>query len=407
MCAGCATGETGSNVVLNASGARVDGGVTSTVGGPVEYWVQYGRTTAYGSETPHETVTVEPNRSRLVFVAIDGLMRETEYHYRLCATDSQQGSGGPGCGVDRTFETESALCGKTVTTSLRLRADVSCNDEDGPALIVGADGIDINLAGHRVGVPLGTNYGVVAIENHGHSDVTIRNGRVDGMIGVEGASRNLVRDLDVTSNGVPIDIDGGGANEVRASTVSGRAGGIAVSGPDAVVANNEATAAIGDGVRVVGDRARIVRNTVPAPQFSNILTGIYLAGSNGRVVDNTVTGGWLEGGIELAAGGNDVIAENTVSDVVDTSPGGPDDRFGDGFVIGAFTAGTLLRNNVSQRNEGDGFDIRAGDARLRDNGAFDNRLLGINAAAGVSDLGGNRAHGNGNPLQCLNVVCSP
>jgi hypothetical protein len=31
--------------------------------------------------------------------------------------------------------------------------------------------------------------------------------------------------------------------------------------------------------------------------------------------------------------------------------------------------------------------------------------LGIEAVAGVLDGGGNRALGNGNPLQCLKVVC--
>ena len=66
-----------------------------------------------------------------------------------------------------------------------------------------------------------------------------------------------------------------------------------------------------------------------------------------------------------------------------------------------------MRNNLSQRNDGDGIEIRAVGTRLRDNGALDNRLLGIDAVAGVTDLGGNRAHGNGDPLQCRNVFCSP
>ena len=101
MFAGCATGETGSDVFLNASGATVDGRVASNVGGPVQYWVQYGTTQAYGSETPHATVNVQPNHPTIVFVTINGLARETLYHYSLCASDSQQGSGGPGCGAWR------------------------------------------------------------------------------------------------------------------------------------------------------------------------------------------------------------------------------------------------------------------------------------------------------------------
>ena len=31
--------------------------------------------------------------------------------------------------------------------------------------------------------------------------------------------------------------------------------------------------------------------------------------------------------------------------------------------------------------------------------------LGIEAVPGITDGGGNKAHGNGNPLQCLNVAC--
>jgi hypothetical protein len=62
---------------------------------------------------------------------------------------------------------------------------------------------------------------------------------------------------------------------------------------------------------------------------------------------------------------------------------------------------------VSQRGDGDGIDVRASDARLRDNDAFDNRLLGIDAVAGVTDLGGTGAPGNGDALQCAGVFCSP
>lgn len=378
--------------------------MASDVGGAVQYWVQYGRTTAYGSETPHATVTLQPRTPTFVFVEIDGLARETEYHYRLCASDSQQ-RGGPGCGVDRTFVTESALCGKTVTTSLRLTADVVCAGES-PALIVGADQIDINLAGHRL-LP-GVN-NAEAIRNDGHSDVTIRNGTVAGMIVVNGASRNLIRNIDDSTNAIAaIDVEGGAANAVRASHVFGRQFGIQVGSDDVVLANNDVDASLGPAIGVTGERARIVRNRVNRANGPNIFAGIELRGSNGRIVDNRVSGGWLKGGIVLDAGGSNVIAENEVSDIRDTiPPGPPSPNFSDGIVINAFTAGTLLRNNLVQRNDGDGIDVRASGTRLRDNSAFDNRLLGINAVTGVTDLSGNRAHGNGNPVQCLNVACSP
>jgi parallel beta-helix repeat protein len=404
MFTGCATGETGSSVFLNASGATVDGRVASNVGGPVQYWIQYGTTQAYGSETPHDTVNVQPNAPTIVFVTIAGLARETEYHYRLCASDSQQGSGGPGCGADRTLVTESALCNKTITSSIRLTADVICSNEDGTALIVGGDGIDINLAGHRLGVPVSVGGGQAAIANDGHSDVTIRNGTLDGAIRLANASRNLIRGVHASSTGTVIHVEGGSGNQVRASDLDGRGFAVQIESDDAVVANNDATSALGSAISVTGEGARIARNRV-TPHAPNFLTGIQLQGSNGRVVDNTVTGGWLAGGIVLLAGGNDVIAENEVSDI--RFPSGPDPQFGDGIIVNSFTAGTLLRDNLVQRNDGDGIEVRATNARLRSNSAFDNRLLGINAVAGVTDLGGNRAHGNGNAAQCLNVACSP
>jgi hypothetical protein len=37
--------------------------------------------------------------------------------------------------------------------------------------------------------------------------------------------------------------------------------------------------------------------------------------------------------------------------------------------------------------------------------ANQNQDLGIEAVPGVIDGGGNRAAGNGNPLQCTNVLC--
>jgi hypothetical protein len=42
---------------------------------------------------------------------------------------------------------------------------------------------------------------------------------------------------------------------------------------------------------------------------------------------------------------------------------------------------------------------------LTRNTANRNHDLGIEAVPGVTDGGGNRARGNGNPLQCTNIDC--
>jgi hypothetical protein len=49
--------------------------------------------------------------------------------------------------------------------------------------------------------------------------------------------------------------------------------------------------------------------------------------------------------------------------------------------------------------------VRSASTTLTKNTANDNGDLGIEAVPGVIDGGGNRARGNGNPAQCLNVSC--
>ena len=65
------------------------------------YWAEYGRTRRNGSESEHRTTNTSQNTPVEVRVDITGLARSTRYHYRVCASDSQQ-RGGPGCGEDRT-----------------------------------------------------------------------------------------------------------------------------------------------------------------------------------------------------------------------------------------------------------------------------------------------------------------
>ena len=49
--------------------------------------------------------------------------------------------------------------------------------------------------------------------------------------------------------------------------------------------------------------------------------------------------------------------------------------------------------------------MNAADTTVMRDVANQNSDLGIEAVAGVQDGGGNRAAGNGNPLQCTGVSC--
>ena len=406
-CTGCATGLTGPTTDVGPEGARIGGHVISDAGGPTEYWVQYGLTTAYGSESAHQTIETTENQPASVAVPIEGLERSTTYHYRLCARDSEQ-TGGPGCGPDRRFTTQAVGCGETVTADLRLTGNLLCQQTDG--LIVGAHGVEINLANHVLegGITVGGGGPTGILNSGGYDDLTVRNGAVVGFgFGVSSdGNRTRVLDVFASAAGNGVTFTGGAGSEIRNSEVFGRTWGIsAESAPGLVIAGSDFEGFFGGGLTATGDFARIVRNRVinRGHEFP-VAPGVELVGSQARIADNEVAGPWSRGGI-VVSGASNALLDNTVSgaavpDVPSTSA-----VFGDGIFIGAFSSGTVLRRNVANGNEGDGIEVRASGTRLGDNTANENGDLGIEAVAGVIDLGGNSASGNGNLLQCLNVVC--
>jgi parallel beta-helix repeat protein len=397
VCAGCATGVTHPPAYVAGSEALVEGQVVSSTGGDVEYWVEYGPTTEYGSESGHFNETVSPNSPAGELTKLTGLDLSTTYHYRFCAQDSQQ-HGGPGCGADEELTTPEVDCGQTITSDLTLSADLICEPrtdvDDG--LVVGADGITIDLGGHAVAGSVGAG-----IDNSGgYDDVTIRNGSADAFgtgILLDGASRNRIRDVRAgratdgrgftTRTG--ISISAGEANVIRDSSVGGINTGLSANdSPGLVVEGSSATAKFGDGVFLDTGLARVRNNTV---------VGLEVSGSSNRIVGNHVSGRVFA--IRIYTGSGNVVAENVVQSFRD---------FGDpgaGIFVTSVAASTLVRANVADQNDGDGINVQSASTRLKDNTADDNGDLGIEAVAGVIDLGGNTASGNGNPLQCLNVVC--
>ena len=131
-------------------------------------------------------------------------------------------------------------CGAVLTTSVRLAADVDC--PDGRGLTLAADGIELNLNGHRLTGP-GTDHGTVGVRVRAR-DVVVRNGTVGGWgsgvvagtdayeeerRGPVGAS---VRGARLEGNGTGVDVREDGAVEVRGTWFSGNdlAGGSVTGG---------------------------------------------------------------------------------------------------------------------------------------------------------------------------------
>jgi parallel beta-helix repeat protein len=174
-------------------------------------------------------------------------------------------------------------------------------------------------------------------------------------------------------------------------------------------------------------------NQVSSNFASQNVDGVVVIGNANTITDNQVTdtGGCKKGcgyGISVEAGASNLIAQNDVRRTLldgiridDFFPELPtvdnvvrdnvvSDATVDGLSIGTegpgTVSGTLIERNVATDSGDDGFDIRRPAATLTGNAANDNFDLGIEAVSGVTDGGGNRAGGNGNPLQCTNVFCS-
>ena len=83
------------------------------------------------------------------------------------------------------------------------------------------------------------------------------------------------------------------------------------------------------------------------------------------------------------------------------------DNGSDGVLVGASSLArpAAVTDNFSKGNGDDGIDVDAAGTTIARNKANVNADLGIEAVPGVIDGGGNKASGNGNPAQCMNVSC--
>jgi parallel beta-helix repeat protein len=135
----------------------------------------------------------------------------------------------------------------------------------------------------------------------------------------------------------------------------------------------------------------------------NRFTGIYLFGADENwVASNVVTGNGdgSEAGIHVLANDSGASSdENAIErNIVVRSTG-------DGILVEQGSAQTTLDDNLVVASSDDGIDIDSPATALARNIANHNAELGIDAVAGVVDAGGNRAHGNGDAAQCINVSC--
>ena len=288
---------------------------------------------------------------------------------------------------------QAVQCGQVVTRDVRLQSDLGC-PFGASGLVVGADHVTVDLNGHQiVGVVLAGGGGGIGIDNTGGFDhVTVRNGAISGFgrgIVLTGASHDRLLAVDIGGVGSDaVEVEGGRRNVIARSTLMGRARALVVSGSDQIrIVGNTATGFFAGAMSIDSSFGVIARNRTGTPGRTGP-GSILVSGSGNRLSGNQLLGGPLG----IVSGTGNVVVRNrtTAAD--------------DGIFVTSSAAGTTLRRNVASGNFDDGIDVDSPSTILIRNTANDNGDLGIEAVPGVIALG-NRATGNGNPLQCLNVIC--
>jgi parallel beta-helix repeat protein len=284
---------------------------------------------------------------------------------------------------------EHVQCGDVIMQDTTLDSDLI--DCPGSGIVIGADNITLDLNGHTVD---GYNapYGIL---NSGHDGVVVENGTVTQFV-----------------TGVVSQSDGRDV-VVRRMTLADSALGAFVSGGSGVVIKDNVTYLNVDGGMWIdaSPGVDIRRNT--------ILDG---PGGNGITVDRSADANLEHNiikrhqiGMLVSTSARPTVSKNSVDDnhdgiIVGASRDGGRIEANSAsrnvsFGIGVFDAtGFVVSKNSADDNEGDGIQVDSGNTVAK-NTANRNGDYGIEASPGVIDGGGNKASGNGNPLQCLNVFC--
>ncbi len=344
-------------------------------------------------------------------------------------------------------------CGDTITTDTALDGDlVNCPNN---GIVIGADGITLDLAGHQidgdgataVGCNPETEFCDNGVTNDGHDGVTIKDGSVqqfDYGLTVGGAHENRV--LRISSRRHVLFgavIFGSARSLIRGGTFSHNippeGDGIGVFGCRQIrIVDNEIRSNEGPGIHL-GDSSH---NVVKRNTFERNGPSVSIEGNANHVTDNRIVGG---AGI-LTTGDRNEITENHVARAVDSIAlddgrrnlvahnlvarargtqgisvghnrppigGGGDivrgnrvkSSRGDGFNVSRYDNNSVLKRNVAIGAGDHGFDINGPSTMVTGNRARRNGDLGIAASPSSIDGGGNVARHNGDPRQCTNVAC--
>jgi parallel beta-helix repeat protein len=300
-------------------------------------------------------------------------------------------------------------CGDSITADTTLDSDLIDCPNNG--IVIGADDVTLDLNGHTID---GDNALVdpcpenefcdVGVLNDGHNGVRITGGTVREFgfgAGLFGARKNGVGDLSTFENTFAgILLVDSARSRVRGNSAARN------KGPDS-------------GVGIVlfeSHNNRIAHNTLSG---NHELALHLLRSDHNHIGNNRVRGRHREGGILVEGVGNEIARNRLVRQGILISiftDGGRAvgtlvarnhvrNATKGGITVDSKPRGTVIKRNHVFGSGASGIGVFSSRTTLTGNEARHNHRLGIKAVEGVIDGGGNRASGNGDPRQCVNVTC--
>jgi parallel beta-helix repeat protein len=326
----------------------------------------------------------------------------------LCATI------GAGAGLAKT----AVVCGQVITQNTKVSNDLV--DCPGDGLVIGAANIKLDLGGHTIdGVSTAGSAGIA--NRGGFANVRVEHGTIrqfgNGVL-LLGATKNRLSHLSVTQNlgSRGIQLQNANANTVDHDKVFGNFDGIHLIASDSnTIDHNDVYSNTASAIVLIqgSDNNRVDHNkTHDNPSwgltqdnnsngnaythnqvYGNHIAGIEPFNSSNLVIDhNDVHDNTI--GIELFNADNSKLTHNEIRK-----------NTNDGVHSFVGSSGNLFSDNHADGNGANGIEILDAGNTLTKDHADGNTNLGISAAAGNVDGGGNKAKHNGNPAQCVGVSC--
>jgi parallel beta-helix repeat protein len=300
-------------------------------------------------------------------------------------------------------------CGDTITADTTLDSDLLDCPNNG--IVIGADDIILDLNGHTIDGDDALvdpcpedEFCDFGIANEGHNGVRITNGTVQefasGVILFRARTNGLSHLSTVENVFSGILLAETVRTRVRESFTSRNAGpdsGVGITlfqSHNNRIVNNTAVDNAELGIHLIqSDHNHVGDNRVR----DNPEDGIILQGDRNQIVGNRVVRNSIT--VTLFTDNAHAVGNVVRGNIVRRAPRG-------GISIDQLIERTVVKRNHVFRAGGDGIRVGNPTTTVIRNEARNNRRLGINAVEGVIDGGGNRASGNGDPRQCVNIACS-